>query len=224
MFLPFNVDVPMERIPIANWVLIALTVAASFSVGGMSPEVLLNNFILLRGEDFHFLQLLGYVLVHGRLFHLLGNMLFLFCFGNAVNAKLGHTAYLLFYFSGGLFTGVAWLLFGHSFMLVGASGAIWAVVGVFFVLHPRDDVSVFYCLGFCWGTFQVSSWVLIVIYAAFDLLGLLFSPGVGVAYICHFAGSVLGAGAAIALLRARVIESTPYEQNLLELVRGDTTA
>ena len=56
-----------------------------------------------------FAQLLTHVLVHADLWHLLGNMWFLFCFGNAVNAKLGHAVYLTLYFCLGAVAGLAWV-------------------------------------------------------------------------------------------------------------------
>ena len=97
MLIPFNVDVPMERVPVANWIVIGITILVSLLVMAHAPDRLpikgpARYVILQRGDGFHLVQLVGHVLVHGGWFHLLGNMVFLFCFGNAINAKFGHAA------------------------------------------------------------------------------------------------------------------------------------
>ncbi len=99
MIVPYTVDVPMERIPFTNWILIALTVFVSGLIlldRAMDDD---HFFPLpeerayvgaLNPKDFNPLQLISHLFVHGNIFHLVGNMIFLFVFGNAVNAKLGH--------------------------------------------------------------------------------------------------------------------------------------
>jgi len=222
-FFPFNVDVPMQRVPIANWVLIGLTTLLSMVILMEEPQLLVDSLPLWRGEYFSAVQLVGYVFVHGGLMHLLGNMMFLFCFGNAVNAKFGHATFLAFYFAVALLTGVAWLMFGSGPALVGASGAIMGVVGAFLVLYPRNDVSVFYFIFLFFfiriGTFQMASGVLIAIYVAFDLWGLIVSQESAVAYIAHVVGALAGMAVAVVLLKTRLIESTRYEQTLLEILK-----
>ena len=73
--------------------------------------------------------------------HLLGNLLFLFTFGNAVNAKLGHLPFLALYFGSGAFAGLAWLLLGSRVPVLGASGAIMGITGAFLVLYPLNEIS-----------------------------------------------------------------------------------
>ncbi|MHC4402869.1 MAG: rhomboid family intramembrane serine protease, partial [Planctomycetota bacterium] len=157
MLFPFNVDVPMERVPIANWIVIGLTCLVSVALLMADPRHLPDFAILKGGAEFSSLQLFGHLLTHGGTFHLFANMIFLFCFGNAVNAKLGHATFLVFYFGVGALSGGAWLVFGSGEPLVGASGAIMGVVGVFFVLYPRNDVSVFYWFLVVVGTFRCPS-------------------------------------------------------------------
>ena len=222
MLVPYNVDVPMERRPIANWVLIGITYIVSakilHDVGGSDPTypAYLDYVLLQRGEDFSILQLVGHVLTHGGLAHLIGNMVFLFCFGNAINAKLGHAVFVATYLALGIVAAVGWLVLGSGVALVGASGAISGIVGMFLVLYPRNDVSVFYFL-LRPGTFRVSSCWIIIMYFAFDLWGVLGEGG-GVAYIAHVAGTICGAATAVTLLRTRFIESSDGEQNLLQVL------
>lgn len=218
MLIPYNVDVPMERVPIANWIVIGLTTLVSMIVLVGEPEAAIRLLVLQRVEGFAVVQLAGYVLVHGGLIHLVGNMVFLFCFGNAINAKFGHVVFVGFYVATGMIAGLAWLLLGSGEAVVGASGAIMGVVGAFLILYPRNDVSVFYVF-YGVGTFEVPSAVVILCYIAFDVLGLVFASAGGVAYMCHVIGMLVGVFVAVVLLLTGYIESTRYEENLLQILK-----
>lgn len=218
MFFPFNVDVPMERIPIVNWVLVGVTVMISMMILNAEPEGLIKLLFLFRGADFSITQLPGHTLVHADMMHLLGNMIFLFCFGNAINAKFGHVTFVVFYFAMGIITAMAWLLFGTGDAAVGASGAIMGVVGAFLILYPKNEVSVFYFFVVRFGTFQMPSGALIAIYLAFDLWGLVSTEAAAIAYVAHVVGALMGALVAIVFLKTGLIESTRYEQNLLQIL------
>src|SRR5262245_8590572 len=98
VMIPLTVDVPMKRLPWANWGLILATVVISLAVPYTAEERLsllsashtihyFSPLVLQRG-DFAAYQLFTSLFQHAGLLHLFGNMLFLFVFGNAVNAKL----------------------------------------------------------------------------------------------------------------------------------------
>jgi membrane associated rhomboid family serine protease len=260
--LYMQVDVPMERLPISNWLLIGVTVLASVrlfladSHAGsrgrpdidFDPQVIrqLDNsrltdeqrqdilkrairigepvpslkFALNTGPGgFQPWQLVTYLFVHADFWHLFGNMLFLFCFGNAVNAKLGHLPFLALYLLCGVFAGVGWLAFGSEGPLVGASGAISGVTGAFLVLYPLNRIAV-WDMFWMWITgdaLHFPSWVFIVFYMAMDLVGTLTAWGGSVAYVCHLAGESLGIAVAAALVRAGQVTSDRGERNLLEI-------
>jgi membrane associated rhomboid family serine protease len=147
-----------------------------------------------------YLTLLTSMFMHGSLMHLLGNMLFLWIFGDNVEDDLGHLRYVVFYLVTGVLASLA-----HVFVTVtmfgtgsqeahvpslGASGAISAVLGGYILLHPHRRVTV---LLFRFLT-QVPAWVAIGIWFAFQLLyGLasLHQQG-GVAYGAHIGGFVAG--------------------------------
>src|SRR5271166_1799251 len=193
MLLPYTVDVPMYRLPLANWVLIGITSLVSLSIlfsewasqeSVHSPKPLRYQqnkklskeefdelideierssrdslpAMALNRNDFSLVQLFTYVFVHGDLLHLAGNMMFLFVFGNAVNAKLGHGLFVACYFLLGAFSGACWLIFSNGIALVGASGAIMGLVGIFFVLFPKNDVQIFSMFSLAWtGDFRISA-------------------------------------------------------------------
>src|SRR5437016_12455781 len=122
MLLPYNVDVPMERRPIVNWFLIAATCIISVAVWA-EPAELAFSLVLWRDDDFRPWQPFTCVFVHADWLHLFGNMLFLFVFGNAVNARFGHGWFFALYTVTGVLSSLAWLALGDGGLLLGASGA-----------------------------------------------------------------------------------------------------
>jgi membrane associated rhomboid family serine protease len=230
----------MRRWPIANIVIIGVTVAASMWVfadppwergrvhvyGNVylpgEPDYSDTAFVLAR-QQFQPSQLVGHVFAHGGWVHLIGNMVFLFVFGNAVNARLGNPGYAFFYVAGGVTAGLGWLWLGDGPAAVGASGAISAVTGAFLILYPRNDVKMYYLwwMGYIFrtGAFAMPSILVIALYAAFDVAGILLG-GAGVAYEAHLAGAAFGIAVASALALTRLVKSSPYEQNLFEWISG----
>jgi membrane associated rhomboid family serine protease len=186
MLIPYSVDVPMIRYPFANWVLMA--VIALVSIGAwIAPSRSSDQLrfvedeqgvvhvvgdmqeptppLALKPRAFAVWQLVSHIFAHGDIFHLAGNLVFLFVFGNAIDAKLGHLWFSLSFFFFGISAGLAWLIFGNGLPMIGSSGAIMGVTGVFLILYPRNDVVVFFWLWpLPWYIFRVSSWILIVIY------------------------------------------------------------
>ncbi|MEO1535044.1 MAG: rhomboid family intramembrane serine protease [Planctomycetota bacterium] len=225
MIVPVNVDVPMERWPWANWGLMLATTVVSFvafpSMFGMQP---IETWMLYGGGEWRSdLGLIGSVMTHGDLLHLLGNMVFLFVFGNAVNAKLGHAMFLAVYFLLGAVSGLvsSW---ASDVPGLGASGAIFGIAGMFFVLYPKNHVSVFY---FFWigfrvlaGTWSIPTWVVIGAYVALDVVNLVIeqSSGVssGVGLVAHLSGAAAGFGLAVVLLLTDRIRATMAEETLVE--------
>lgn len=208
LLIPYRVDVPMARWPVANVAILATMVLAFGAQLGMSATRLEE--LVLGGTSA--VGWVTYMWLHGGVFHLLGNMLFLWVFGNAVCAKLGNLVYAPVYVGLGLVAAAAHMAFDGS-PAVGASGAINGVVGLYLVLYPRNDISCFYLLLFRPGTFTASSFWLILMWLAFDVLGVaLGAPGV--AYWAHLGGFAVGFGLGLILLRTGTVRMEPYEQSL----------
>jgi membrane associated rhomboid family serine protease len=247
VLVPYTVDVPMARLPLANWILIAVTFVISLAIltgawrgesgprdddkrrdkdlpthawAALAPDA--KEAVLplaLLPEAFGFSQLFTHVLVHARWWHLLWNMLFLFSFGNAVNAKLGHGLYLLSYFLIGALAGAGWMLLGDNRPCVGASGAIMGVIGIFFVLFPKNEVRIFYWWGPNWvGTVGLGAVWLITIYLLADLIFTLGGGGGAVGYVAHLIGVIVGIGTGVVLVRTGLVRPTEYEENLLQMM------
>src|SRR5256714_12201480 len=122
MFIPIRTDTPLRRTPYMNYALIVANVVV-FIV----QEAWLGNGsrlqpFLLQPRDPRLYQFFTYQFLHGGALHLIGNMLFLYIFGNNVNDKLGNFGYLGFYLAGGVFAGIAHVMTSSSPVL-GASGS-----------------------------------------------------------------------------------------------------
>jgi len=119
--------------------------------------------------------------VHAGLWHFLGNMLMLYFFGSYLLGLVGEARFLLVYFAGGLLANVAFLVLGSDFAtVVGASGALYAVMGVMAVMRPRLKV-------YLWFMIPIDLWIVVVVGM------LIIFPGV--AWQAHLGGLVLGLAA-----------------------------
>ncbi|MCS7167020.1 MAG: rhomboid family intramembrane serine protease [Gemmatales bacterium] len=225
LILPYHVDVPMKRIPWANWALMGVTTILSLAGLGSYWELGEDAWLwkwCLRRDEFAFYQLFTHQFVHANLLHLIVNMFFLFLFGNAINAKLGHGRFLVVYLSLGALSGLAWLASTQGELLLGASGAICGIAGMFLILYPLNEVAVFYLWFFVaagdMGISYISAiWVLTAFFLT-DLAGAFFWAGEPIAYIAHVAGYVFGAGMAWAMLTGRWIEPEEGEETLLQVL------
>jgi membrane associated rhomboid family serine protease len=147
-----------------------------------------------------YLTLLTSMFMHGGLMHLLGNMLFLWIFGDNVEDDLSHARYLAFYLVTGVIASlshvVSTFVFADNPFLpsLGASGAISAVMGGYLVLHPhrRVRVIVLRMLTTVPGYVAVGLWFLFQLISAFGALGQGAQAGGGVAFMAHIGGFIAG--------------------------------
>ena len=155
--------------------------------------------------------------LHGSWDHILGNMLFLAIFGKNVEDAFGHLRYLAFYIAGGfaataLQAAMTLLLSNEAAEAVanlGASGAIAAVLGAYFVLYPSSRV-----LGLVVVIpVRLPAWVFLGVWFLYQLVEALansaHSNGGGVAFFAHVGGFVFGVFVARRLLRAEVLSRNP---------------
>jgi membrane associated rhomboid family serine protease len=152
--------------------------------------------------------LLASVFLHGGWLHLLGNMLYLWIFGNNVEDRMGHLTFLLFYLAGGVVAALAqvWIDPDSTIPLVGASGAIAAALGAYLVLYPGARIVSIVFLGFFYQLLEVPAlivlgfWFILQLVSGFASLDAGTAQG-GVAFFAHIGGFVMGLVAGL-LLRA----------------------
>jgi membrane associated rhomboid family serine protease len=135
--------------------------------------------------------------LHGSLLHIGGNMLYLWIFGNNVEDRLGHVAYLAFYLVGGIVATGAFVLVNRdsTVPLVGASGAIAAVMGAYLVWFPNARIRTLLIAFFIFFTDVRAKWLL----AFWFVLQFFTGENSGVAWMAHVGGFVFGAAAGLFL-------------------------
>jgi membrane associated rhomboid family serine protease len=227
---PYRDDNPTLGTPAVTYLLIGLNVAVWVLVQGMGAEPLLSKSVcelgLIPGEflgripegytlpmsptttcelggDRSLITPLSSMFLHGGWFHLIGNMWFLWLFGNNVEDSMGHVRYLVFYLLSGLAAATAQTLVNPSsaIPMVGASGAISGVMGAYIVLYPRVRVHMLVVLGFFITRIAVPAFLMLGYWFLIQILGglpALGDEGGGVAFWAHAGGFL--AGAALILL------------------------
>ncbi len=138
--------------------------------------------------------------LHGGWLHLLGNMLFLWIFGNNVEDRLGRIQFLVFYLAGGVVAALAQVAIDPESTIptVGASGAIAATLGGYLVLFPRARITSLVFLGFFYQLINVPAVVVLAFWFVLQLVDGIASLGIteetgGVAFFAHIGGFVFGA-------------------------------
>ncbi len=203
--LPLFDRLPTRTLPFVNYALIAANLGIFMLewLGGVQPFVLQLGVIparLLADPGTYASTLLTYMFVHGGWSHVLGNMLFLWIFGDNVEDALGHLRYLVFYLACGAAAACVQIAFSAEWgaPLVGASGAIAGVLAAYAVFYPRSPIAVLNpipILWLFWGlTFELPAWVVIAAFFVVNLMnGLQTSAAAGgVAFMAHVGGFVAG--------------------------------
>lgn len=223
--IPYHDENETQRTAVVTLVLIALCVAAWVFVQGAGAALPLMtsvcNLGLIPGELLgtvpvgagfamdenlacvtdpgpQYLNVITSMFLHGGWMHLIGNMWFLWLFGNNIEDSMSRPRFIAFY----LLCGVAAAL-GQVFAepdsiipMVGASGAISGVMGGYLVLYPRVRVFTFVTLGFFMTTVALPAWVMLLYWAGLQLFGgftsSLAPESGGVAFWAHLGGFVAG--------------------------------
>jgi membrane associated rhomboid family serine protease len=136
--------------------------------------------------------LVSYMFVHGNMMHLLGNMLFLWVFGDNVEDAMGHVRFLLFFLMCGVFAGLSHTLVMQSseIPVIGASGGVAGIIAAYLMLHPKVKIWVLALWRFpvkITAAWVLGFWVLLQIFSAVT------SSGDGIAWWAHVGGLVAGA-------------------------------
>jgi membrane associated rhomboid family serine protease len=145
----------------------------------------------------HTITLLTSMFMHASWMHIIGNMVFLWAFGPAMEDAMGHVSYLFFYLAGGVTAMMAQVLGDPSASIpcLGASGAIAAVMGAFIITYPRDRIRtlliifIFIRITFIPAVFLIGFWFLMQV---LDYGVVAEARTGGVAYLAHIGGFLFG--------------------------------
>lgn len=198
--LPLRDHLPTRTFPFVNYAIIAANVAVLVlqSQGQLGDDFAFVPARVLFDPVLGVETLFAAMFMHAGVAHLAGNMLYLWIFGDNVEDAMGHGRYLLFYLVGGVCAAVAQGLASPMVPMVGASGAIAAVLAAYVLLYPRAPVTVLNPVFILWLFFG-----LFLIFPAWLVIGLFFvvnlwealnvSAQGGVAFMAHVGGFVGGA-------------------------------
>lgn len=162
--------------------------------------------------------LVGYMWLHTGYFHIISNLIFLWVFGNAVCAKVGNLLYLPVYIGTGLVAAVVHLIFDDR-MAVGASGAIYGIVGAYFVLFPFNSIKCLLWFLVYVRRIKIAGLWIILLWVVLNVLGAVSGYTEGAAYFAHIGGFVSGAILAIILLKTKLVARDSMDDAIVRLLK-----
>jgi membrane associated rhomboid family serine protease len=206
MFLPLRDENPTRRFPLVTVLLVAVNIGV-FIYQVLSPRGLafyVQKMGLIPYELTHFrslaqvprvsplLALFTAMFLHGGLFHLLGNMLYLWIFGNNVEDFLGSFRFIFFYVVSGLGAALTQVIFSPNSQvpMIGASGAIAGVLGAYLILFPQARVQTLIFLFVFIRVVPIPAAYVLGIWFVLQILNV--GMGGGVAWFAHIGGFLSG--------------------------------
>lgn len=209
MVLPTSVEVNLKTFPHANLALIGVCSLVMLVFG--VPEWML----LTRLDP---VELVAHLFIHAGFLHLLGNMLYLWVFGNAVLDKIGNVWFLAVFLLTGVVGGVAQVMVG-GVPALGASGAVNGIIGFYLVVYPTNRVHCVYWFFIRAGEFSLPGFVLILIWFFMDNVGAV-SGSDGVGYLSHIGGFLSGFGLGWIFLACGWARMAHYDNDTLLEIWG----
>jgi membrane associated rhomboid family serine protease len=219
--IPLRDDNPAQRVPFVTRAIIVANVLVfvyELSLADGTRELLRDwgvvpgrLFAALTGETslpVELLTLVTSLFLHGGWLHLIGNMWYLWIFGDNVEDRMGHGRYLLFYLGSGIFAALlnSALMPGSPTPTIGASGAIAGVLGAYAFAYPRAKVLTLVPIFFFFQIIAIPALIVLGIWFAFQFIAGTMTFGSasgGVAVWAHIAGFVFGFVVMMAMSRKR---------------------
>jgi membrane associated rhomboid family serine protease len=216
--IPLRDVVPSRTTPYITITIIALNALAWLFELSLPPPVL-NEFITAYGvvpAAFSAPTLITSMFLHGSWSHVLGNMWYLWIFGDNVEDRVGHGRFIVFYLLCGMTAALGQIAVGpHSTLpTIGASGAIAGVMGAYFVLYPRSRVLtlipwIFLQIVELPAIVLLGFWFVMQLFSAGTIAMTTSSSGGGVAFAAHVVGFLAGMGG-VFLFKKRTLD--PWDQ------------
>jgi membrane associated rhomboid family serine protease len=208
---PISDVIPSRRMPLVTVVLIVVNSSVflyQMSLDTAGLEAFIGSYAVVPA-GFQATSLVTSQFLHGGWMHVIGNMVYLWIFGDNVEDRLGHLKFLIFYLGAGVAAGLLQVFFNpfSGVPMVGASGAIAGVMGAYFVLYPHSRVltAVFVVIFFdiveIPALFFLGLWFLMQLLSGIGSLGASHAAGGGTAFWAHVGGFVVGAAVGLALRR-----------------------
>jgi len=225
MLIPLRTDCPLRRVPWMNWGLIAanilIFILTSYSDSNSHGPLAIyhgqpvRDVFALDPQNPSLWQYFTYQFLHESWLHVLGNMLFLYIFGNNINDRMGNLGYLGFYLAGGVVAGIGYAAMDPA-PVIGASGAVAAVTGAYLILLPRSNITLLFFFIYI-GPIEISSLWFVLFTFLQDVIGRLRPELLGgpesesVAHMAHITGTIFGATLCLLLLGLRLLPRDQFD-------------
>jgi membrane associated rhomboid family serine protease len=200
--IPLRDVIPSRTVPYITVTIIVLN-AVAWLVELSLPRDVLPVFLQVYGvvpADFHASTLISSMFLHGSWSHVIGNMWYLWIFGDNIEDRLGHGRFIVFYLLCGITAALGQVVVDPDSTLptIGASGAIAGVMGAYFVLYPHSRVLtlipwIFLQIVELPAIVLLGFWFLMQLFSAGAIAVTTSTHGGGVAFAAHVAGFVMGA-------------------------------
>lgn len=206
--IPIADESPRRYVPVINYIIIIINFVVYFyqPIDLEGQKLFFSSFGLVPSSVTHadgnfviYTTVLSSMFIHGDLMHILGNMLYLWIFGDNIEYVLGHLRYLVFYLVVGISAALMQIIFfpESHIPMIGASGAISGVLGAYLIKFPRNKVSILFFFFIIIKVIKVPAVLAISLWVLFQLYNIYFtgpdkmSEG-GVAWFAHIGGFLSG--------------------------------
>lgn len=206
--IPFKDDNPTRTVPFVTIAFIAMNVVV-YASGLLNPSGqrdIIYSYGAIPAEMLslnpgHFTNIFASMFLHGGFFHVAGNMLYLWIFGNNIEDRLGHIRFVFFYLLCGVIAA-----YGHAITepssvvpMIGASGAVSGILGAYLLLYPRAKIHTIIFFGFFVNVVMLPAGVIIGLWALLQIVNGILSKGpagqTSVAWFAHISGFLFGLAA-----------------------------
>lgn len=211
MIFPFRDHNPSRRFPWVTYSLIAINVAIflahlpimndGYQLAAFYSDWAMYPAEVSRADELY--TVITAMFLHAGWMHLLGNMLFLWIYGDNIEEEFGHISYLLFYLATGVAAAIAHVLIDVNSQIptIGASGAIAGVMGGYLLLYPKARIDTLLIIIIYFKKITLPASLVLGMWLILQVIGGFMSSaeGGGVAYWAHFGGFIAGAILAVPL-------------------------
>ena len=208
--IPIRDTISTRNYPVVNNTIIGINVVVFLLQLMQGPE--LDRFIYIYGlvparysvdqiaayftPGQQLFSIVSFMFLHGGFVHLIGNIWFLYIFGDNVEDRLGHLRYIVFYLLCGMASGISHVLLNlnSNMPTIGASGAIAGVMGAYFILHPRSKILTLIPIIIIPWIIEIPAFFFLVFWLVLQLINAAASHGdiSGIAWWAHIGGFVFG--------------------------------
>ncbi len=215
--LPYRDDNPSQNFPFVTLGIIIINCIIFFLFGLKENYYQIIKTYGFIPSSFNFFTLISSLFLHADFFHLLGNMWYLWIFGDNVEDKMGKTLFFTFYILGGIFASIIHSIFtpAKDIPTIGASGAISAVMGAYFLFFPWAKIRCF-CMLYFYKIIilRIKAYIFLGMWFLLQLFYASFGEFFSVAFFAHIGGFIFGASFAyfIKMLKGGEVFISPQEK------------